>query len=120
MRNYPEFNFPAFMKTTAKLRRQGHLVFNPAERDIAAGVSVKTPKQMAKAAARGLAHYMQFDLVEVCKADAVVVLPEWWNSVGARMEVAVGHRLGKRILGTDLKPIPWWAIFSSKLLDLFY
>lgn len=34
MRGYPEFNFPAFNEATAKLRAEGHDVFNPAERDI--------------------------------------------------------------------------------------
>lgn len=33
MRGIPEFNFPAFMSAAADLRAQGHIVFNPAERD---------------------------------------------------------------------------------------
>ena len=33
MRGYPEFNFPAFHAAAAKLRAEGHTVFNPAERD---------------------------------------------------------------------------------------
>ncbi|MGB3485339.1 MAG: DUF4406 domain-containing protein [Mycobacterium sp.] len=34
MRGIPEFNFPAFHAAAAKLRADGHHVFNPAERDI--------------------------------------------------------------------------------------
>lgn len=34
MRGYAEFNFPAFHAAAARLREQGHTVFNPAERDI--------------------------------------------------------------------------------------
>jgi hypothetical protein len=35
MRGIPEFNFPAFHDAAARLRNEGHVVFNPAERDIA-------------------------------------------------------------------------------------
>lgn len=34
MRGIPEFNFPAFNAAAASLRKSGHTVFNPAERDI--------------------------------------------------------------------------------------
>ena len=33
MRNYPRNNFPAFDAAAAKLRADGHEVFNPAEHD---------------------------------------------------------------------------------------
>ena len=33
MRGYDEFNFPAFHSGAAKLREQGHEVFNPAATD---------------------------------------------------------------------------------------
>jgi hypothetical protein len=33
MRGIPEFNFPAFRDMAFWLRNQGHIVFNPAERD---------------------------------------------------------------------------------------
>lgn len=33
MRGIPEFNFPAFNLAAKNLRADGHVVFNPAERD---------------------------------------------------------------------------------------
>lgn len=34
MRGIPEFNFPAFHAMACRLRAEGNVVFNPAEKDI--------------------------------------------------------------------------------------
>jgi len=110
MRGYPQFNFPAFDEATALLRGQGHDVFSPAERD--RDVDNFDPE---KDKVKSLSYYMQFDLPEVCKADAVVCLPGWEKSQGARLEVHVARELGKFIYDFVKKqdsfyvmPIPGW------------
>jgi hypothetical protein len=90
MRGYPEDNFPAFHEATATLREEGHDVTCPAE----------TSQRLADETARGLdeitfAEYMRtYDYPAVVTADAVVVLPGWKASIGARLEVMCAHVCG--------------------------
>lgn len=45
------------------------------------------------------------DVQALCRADAIVLLPEWRQSKGATMEVIIAKNLGKRIFledGTEL------------------
>jgi nucleoside 2-deoxyribosyltransferase len=95
MRGIAEFNFPAFRDGAKRLREMGYEVFSPAERDEAEGFDPTrdTPKSMD--------YYMRFDLPEVCRADAVAVLPGWEMSQGATLEVHVARKLGKEILSAD-------------------
>lgn len=100
MRGYPLFNFPAFDVEAARLRKLGHTVFSPAERDRQDGFDPAVSK------AETIDHYMAIDLPEVCRADAVVVLPGWEKSQGCNIEVAVGAEVGKKILHSgDLFPV---------------
>ena len=92
MRGYSLFNFPAFDAETARLRALGHTVFSPAERDRQDGFNPVT------SSAKTIDFYMAIDLPEVCKADAIVVLPGWEKSQGSNIEVAVGIEVGKKIL----------------------
>lgn len=97
MRGLPESNFPAFDAATARLRFQLHEVFSPAERDRQDGVNCHN---------RDIAYFMGVDLPEVCKADAVAVLPGWKQSQGCTIELAVADALGKPILDAEtLQPI---------------
>ena len=95
MRGYAEFNFPAFHEAAADLRAQGYAVWSPAEADIE-----------ANDAGRGsLADYMVRDLPAVCSSEAVVVLPGWQKSKGARLETTVARALGIPVLSyPDLGP----------------
>ena len=92
MRGLPLFNFPAFDEAAAKLRSEGHTVFNPAEQDRAAGFNPATDT------AHDTAYYMAIDLPEVCRADAIALLPNWEKSSGVRIELIVAIELGKRII----------------------
>lgn len=102
MRGIPEFNFPAFHGAAAKLRAQGHIVFNPAERDIE-----RTGVDISKGNATGdndlattqhgfnLREALKDDLEFIClEADAVALLPGWENSKGAHAERATALALG--------------------------
>ena len=108
MRKYPLFNFPLFNRTAAHLRKLGHEVFNPAERDVN-----EDGFDPAKDHPRPINEYMAIDLPEVCKSDAVVVLPGWEKSQGARVEIMVGMALGKSIVDANFKPIANLSILQE-------
>jgi hypothetical protein len=108
MRGYPLFNFPAFDAEAERLRALGHKVFSLAERDRKDGLdpASKPTWQAGTGQPYDMAHYMAIDLPEVCKADAVVVLPGWEKSEGCNYEVAVARAVKRQVLhaGT-LEPV---------------
>ena len=95
MRGYEEYNFPAFRKATAWLRGLGWEIFSPAERDEADPAIDHTVDVAGWQGTRGLDYFMAYDLKAVCETDAVICLPDWEDSQGARLEtvtaVEVGH-----------------------------
>lgn len=105
MRGIPEFNFPAFNAAAARLRAEGHTVFNPAERDnerhgvdISKGNAAGCEDIAAKEHGFDLRVALGEDLAFICAhADAVAVLPGWENSRGARAEVATAKALGLKV-----------------------
>lgn len=81
MRGYPELNFPAFHAAAAKLRAEGHRVFNPAESG--------SPQTW------NIRDYMSLDLGWICNhADVVYLLPGWQASRGANAERAAAIAIG--------------------------
>lgn len=100
MRGMPEHNFPAFHAASGDLRSRGFEVWSPAEYDEGRGFD---PKRDTPAS---LASYMEEDLAAVCRADAVVVLPGWEGSQGARLEVQVARALEIPVLSyPELEPV---------------
>lgn len=81
MTGLPDFNFPAFNAAAAQLRALGYDVENPAE-------NPEPPCGSWLA-------YMRMAIVQVAKCDALVLLPGWEQSKGARVEfqLAVGLEL---------------------------
>ena len=106
MRGIPEFNFPAFRAAAAKLRAEGHEVFNPAERDverhgtdISKGNTAGCEEQAAKEHGFDLRTALGEDLAWICaKAEAIALLPGWRNSKGATAEHAVAVALGLAVI----------------------
>jgi hypothetical protein len=98
MRNYPEFNHPAFRQATRTLRAGGHEVFSPAEYDVQAGLDVAGTQgdhEELRGAGFDLRAALGADLAWITsRADAVVVLPGWEESLGVRAEVATAIALG--------------------------
>ena len=101
MRNYPEFNFPAFKDMAAWLRARGHEVFNPAERDEAThgagfergnvtGSEDEAASNHGFSLREALADDMQWIALH---ADAIYMLVGWEASAGARAEHALAQAL---------------------------
>lgn len=85
MTGYPDWNYPAFAAAAELLRYMGHQVLSPAENF--AGATNKT-----------YAEYMRLDIEQVLSVEAIAVLPHWWTSRGACIEVSVARVIGLPIL----------------------
>lgn len=95
MQGYAEFNFPRFNAVTKVLRGQGHVVFNPAEKDIErhAGVNISSGNMTGSIQEAkdkhgfSLRQALAEDMEYICKqADTIVLLPGWEKSNGAQAE----------------------------------
>lgn len=101
MSGYAEFNFPAFFAAEEKLRADGWIVFNPANKDGEEGVkqdaSFKTgnDQELMKSGWDFREAYL-WDVARVIEADAIYMLPDWERSAGARGEHAVAISMKQR------------------------
>jgi len=100
-----DLNKETFTEAARDLRARGLTVWNPCEQDLRdrnrAGEEV-----VEWSAKRGLGYFMRKDLPQVCASDAVVVLPGWAKSKGARREVRVARWCEIPVLRyPDLEPI---------------
>ena len=95
MTGLPNYNYPAFLLAANEFRAKGYFVLNPAD-DNGGDTSREYP----------LTTYMRKDIHSVLCADAVVVLPEWQGSPGARCEVRVAQAIGLPVFNfPDLDPM---------------
>lgn len=90
MTGLPEFNKAEFDKYAERWRGFGYVVVSPIELD---GGDTERPRE----------YYMKRDLILLLTdaVDAVVVLPDWHLSAGARLEVAVAKEVGLPIWEAD-------------------
>jgi hypothetical protein len=110
MTAYPLLNHPAFDDATRRLRDAGYGVVSPAEIDRAIGIQANAEDPYA-----GMhvdpGEIMRDDLRAVLDADAIVLLPGWEGSKGARLERIVAESSGRRVFlylfhpGVDRTPI---------------
>jgi len=126
MTGLPQFNIPAFDRMTDRLRRLGHTVISPAEldsEDVRAELLASPDGRYEFGGAitqdgSTWADFLARDVKLIAdQIDEIVVLPDWWRSRGARLEVFVGLLSRKPIHGVDeerglLKQIP-----DSEVLD---
>ena len=83
MTGLPEFNFPAFDAMEAALAKTGFLsVYNPA----VLGRLYGTDKEHS--------FYMKKAIERLLTCQAIIALPGWENSKGARLEVSIARMLG--------------------------
>ncbi len=84
MTGIPEFNYPMFNAVAKDLRDKGIEVRNPAEND-------------AGSTGKPWEFYMRLALRSLLECDAVVLLPGWRGSRGARIEESIAHALGMKV-----------------------
>lgn len=83
MTGYPGLNFDEFHSVTRHLRRDGHEVVNPAE--INPDLNADWTECMIE------------DIKQLKTCDAIMLLPNWWESFGAQIEHLVAQKLGLTI-----------------------
>lgn len=103
MRDLPNFNFAAFDQASAAWRAlaPGNEAINPADHDrevhpgiegwvgFAEGDLHRLPSAFCRFEA------MAWDIGQVVQADAIVLLPNWERSIGARQELSAAEATGK-------------------------
>lgn len=102
MTGHPYFNYPAFIKATEDLRALGYEVISPIELDDQddRAAALASPNGSILTYTHGTGKTWGDFLARDVKLladddiDAVVVLPGWKTSRGARLEVFVGHLCG--------------------------
>ena len=102
MTGLPQQNYPAFHAAAASLRRAGYRVVNPAElhphsrlRRWQATMTAWLTRTPAPALPTW-EEYMRAALVGLLSCEAIVLLPGWEHSRGARCEVSLAAELGMR------------------------
>jgi hypothetical protein len=111
MRSKPAFNYPAFFAGEERLRATGwDEVWNPARMDVVldnggAPTDLSIAEQNAHAGAPMNARryakrdaHILIDVLRVEEGDAIVVLPDWEESTGAKAEVAIARWVGLPVL----------------------
>lgn len=98
MRGHADWNFPAFFAASEFLEQQGYAAINPAQLDCDAGYPLErlkllTPEEFQEF----LKGAMKRDLDAIQGCDALVLLPGWEKSKGARAERAVAEWAGLRV-----------------------
>ncbi|MCG8292272.1 DUF4406 domain-containing protein [Pseudomonas entomophila] len=83
MSGLPELNYPAFNAVAELLRAEGFEVENPAE----------NPEPEC----RTWAGYMRLALVQLSRCEALLLLPGWFDSKGARLELYIARQLGLQV-----------------------
>lgn len=89
MTGIPDHNFPAFTEAAKRLRAQGYTVISPHE--------------LHEHTDRDWEYYIRHALRTLLDCDAVVLLPGWANSRGARLEKTVADAVGMPVTEYDAK-----------------
>lgn len=102
MRRILLYNFPAFDRAAEGLRKLGHTVISPAELDRERGffpsLLPSTHDWSSIPEGFDLHACILDDVQHILKADALVVLPGWKESVGCCAEIGVARWAGKQVL----------------------
>lgn len=113
MSGLPQFNVPLFNEVSARLRNIGFTIVSPAELDSpemrAAALLSPDGKMGAdgKLAGETWGDVLARDVRLIEQTiDGIIVLPNWYKSRGARLEVFVGLLTGKRFATYD--PFTEW------------
>lgn len=108
MTGYPQFNFPLFTETAERLRADGYDIVSPAEMDdeettALAMASPDGAPGSGTANGETWADFLARDVKLIAdEVDGVVVLPKWWTSKGASLEVFVALLCNKPVYHSDV------------------
>ena len=102
MQGHPRFNFPLFDIAAKSLRAYGYSVVNPAERDRTVHPDIESwpgfeTGDVSMCPKFDLASTLRWDFHALMECDAIVMLPGWEASSGARDERHIAERTGLRI-----------------------
>lgn len=93
MSGIPHHNYPSFAEARQRLRSMGYEIFCPAEYAENEGYKSDTP--VTKEWVQGKMRIFLSTIANEC--DAVIVLPGWPQSEGAKVEVTVATAVGKPV-----------------------
>lgn len=93
MTGIQDFNFPAFHEATNTLRAQDWDIVNPAELDELEGFDSTT----AVVSQEAYYDVLGRDLRQLMSVEAIIALPGWERSRGAKAEIALARALSKQI-----------------------
>jgi len=91
MTGLPDYNRPAFDEAAKTLREQGYAVFSPSE---------VGPRDQVMARS----WYMRKDIQALLQSDAVMMLPDWEQSEGAKLEFEIAKQLELPIKFITINP----------------
>jgi hypothetical protein len=102
MRHYAEFNFPMFDRAAAICRLNNWEPINPAEHDRERWPDILTSPGYAigddtQCPGFDYAEAITWDIKQILDSDALLLLPNWEVSKGARLECLVAKHAGKLI-----------------------
>jgi len=87
MTGIADYNFPAFNAMADKMRAAGWHVENPADHGLVVGAD--------------WADYLRYDIGCLASCEAIMLLPGWTASRGARLEVSIAKELGVVFMFAD-------------------
>lgn len=95
MRGYAQMNALAFYERHNELEKDGHIVVNPQELDVAEANPIQDPQDPTR---DEMARVIIRDLLALQTCDAITFLPGWEDSPGARVELAFARFLGIEVM----------------------
>ncbi len=120
MTGIPQFNFPLFDATSKQLRKEGYTIFSPAEMDDkeTRRMALKSPDGApGSGSSKGetWGDFLARDVKIVAdKVDAIVVLPGWNKSKGARLETFIAFLCNKPVYYfSTRKRVPLTTLISA-------
>lgn len=108
MRKRPEFNFPEFLRVDPILVRAGYDTINPAQKDLDQGFVPWGNDGFTETSdpSFSIRSVMKLDCSLICdRCDGIALLDGWWDSKGAKAEVALAEALGL--------PVAHWSRWAN-------
>lgn len=98
MRGIPNSNLPAFFAAEKKLKKKGHVVYNPARWNIEL-FGKKFYNRKGYISIKDLRKVLAGEIVWlILHARGIVLLPGWKKSAGAKAELAIAKCLGLKVI----------------------